>query len=88
MFYTDAVKIINYTNILSKTQLELSFWKDNFFLHFSEFCGSFFPRGDETRTQTCCNAFDFSMFWDGVLPLQAYVYFVISIWWLCDDLVL
>lgn len=27
-----------------------------------------FPRGDEKLL--CCNAFDFSMFWDGVLPSQ------------------
>lgn len=84
MFYTDAVKIINYTIILSKRLRVVVLERRFFSLHFSEFCGSFSPRGDETRTHTCCNAFDFSMFWDGVLPLQAYVYFVISIWWLCD----
>ncbi len=42
MFYTDAVKIINYTNILSKTQLELSFWKDNFFYILVSFVVLFF----------------------------------------------
>lgn len=44
---------------------------------------------------SCCNAFDFSMSWDGVLPSQAYVYFyqyfdylrsLLTFWHLIDRL--
>ncbi len=47
MFYTDAVKIINYKIILRKKDSVL-FLERQLFLNLSEFCGSFFLC-DETQ---------------------------------------
>lgn len=67
--------------------------RHHFFPDVSEICGSSFFLG--VMKSSCCNAFDFSMSWDGVLPSQAYVYFyqyfdylrsLLTFWHLIDRL--